>query len=376
MEIQIPPLVGIFTNVVDWRKARGKRYELKALLVLVVLAILCGKKEIRGMSRWGAGLAATTRQRLGLPMAKSPSAATLCRVLWQVAVEEIEAGIEAWAAEVHRQLVAAGISQGVAIDGKTVRRAASLGAKEAHLVAAVCHQIRLVLGQKAVADKSNELGVIHPLLLKLCLQGIVITVDALFTQRGIAEQIRQQRGHYIMFVKGNQPKLQWAIRQLFAPPAKPGLPPPATARTVDKGHGRLEVRQIATSTALTDYLDWPAAAQVFQLVRQVTYFKNGHTTTETVYGITSLAPTQASPTQLLAHIRHHWAAIENGLHWVRDVVMGEDASAVHKQTAPHTLAALRNLAISFAHLAGFASMTAAIDAFSANPTLPLSRMGL
>lgn len=376
MQVEIPPLIDIFTEMSDWRKARGKRYSLESLLALLLLGILCGKRSARSTARWGKGLAAQQRQRLGIKPVWSPSAATLCRVLWHVDVEEMAVATERWVAEAHEQLVEAGLSQGIAIDGKTVRRAASLGARDVHLLSAVCHQLRLVLAQLAVPDKTNEITTVSPLLERLLLEGMVITVDALLTQRDIARDIRQHQGHYIMFVKENQRKLLWALQQLFDAPRRATVPPPRTARTIDKGHGRLEVRTLAASTALNDYLSWPGLAQVFRLTRRVTHLKSGKCTVKTVYGLTSLSPAQASPAHLLTHIRHHWHAIENGVHWVRDVVMGEDASTIHKATAPQTMATLRNLAIDFARLLGFDSITAAIDAFSANPARAISLIGL
>lgn len=375
MEVEIPPLISIFAEISDWRKARGIRYKLNSLLALLVLGILCGKKGARPISRWGKGLTTAQRKRLGIQEGRSPSPSTLCRVLWHIDVEETEAAITAWANQVHHQLVAAGLTQGIAIDGKTVRRAASLGAKDAHLLSAVSHQVRLVLAQEAVPDKTNEIITIHPLLEKLLLKGIVVTVDALLTQRKIARTIVEQRGHYIMFIKENQPKMRWALERLFAHPRHPTVPPPKTAKTVDKGHGRIEVRFIATSIALNDYLDWPGVAQVFQLTRTVTCQRTGETTEKTVYGVTSLPVREASPRQLMAHIRNHWGAIENGVHWVRDVVMEEDDSFIRKGTAPQAMAALRNLAIDFARLSGFDSVTAAIDYFSANPARVLRMIG-
>ena len=375
MEVEVPPLISIFAEISDWRKARGMRYKLNSLLALLVLGILCGKKGARPISRWGQGLTTVQRKRLGIKEGRSPSPSTLCRVLWHIDVEETETAITNWAKQVHHQLVAAGLTQGVAIDGKTVRRAASLGAKDAHLLSAVSHQVRLVLAQEAVPDKTNEITSIHPLLEKLLLEGIVVTVDALLTQRKIARKIVKQRGHYIMFVKKNHPKMRWALERLFASPRHPSVPPPKTAKTVDKGHGRVEVRFIATSTALNDYLDWPGMAQVFQLTRTVRCQQTAETTEKTVYGVSSLPASEASPRQLMAHIRNHWGAIENGVHWVRDVVMKEDDSFIRKGTAPQAMAALRNLAIDFARLSGFDSVTAAIDYFSANPARVLRMIG-
>lgn len=372
-EVRIPPLVEVLTDISDWRKARGKRYRLMSLLGLLILGLLCGKYTLRSISRWGKGLPDRTRQRLALPEKHSPSAATLCRVLWHVAIVELEEEIRQWVEAIHEQLMAAGVSEGIAIDGKSIRRAASLGAKDVHLLSAVCHQLRLVLAQLAVDDKTNEITTIRPLLEKLLLEGVVVTVDALLTQREIARQIGQAGGHYIMYVKANQPQLRWAIQQLFIRPPRFGVPEPVRAKTVNKHGGRVEVREIAASTGLNDYLEWPGLAQVFQLTR--TTLRDGKVKQKTVYGITSLTQAEAEPALLLSHIRNHWAAIENGTHWVRDVVMGEDESRIHKGTAPQAAAALRNLAINLARIAGFDSITAAADAFAADPTKALSLMG-
>jgi hypothetical protein len=135
-------------------------------------------------------------------------------------------GYERWrAGENHcRRDVVTGISKGIAIDGKSIRRAASLGSQNVHLVAAVCHQVRFVLKQLAVDDKTNEITTVPALLEKMLLKGVVITVDALLTQREIARLICQQKGHYLMYVKDNQPKLRWALQMLFEQPRKPGVP--------------------------------------------------------------------------------------------------------------------------------------------------------
>lgn len=214
------------------------------------------------------------------------------------------------------------------------------------------------------------------LLERLLLKGMVVTVDALLTQRQIAQTIRQHQAHYLMYVKENQPKMYWAIQTLFEQPRKPGVPPFATAKVVNKGHGRVEVRQMMTSPALNDFLDWPGIKQVFRLTRCRRRLKDGHRSECVVYGITSLPAQTASPEKLIAITRDHWAAIENGTHWVRDVVMGEDRSKVHKSRAPQAFAAFRNLAIALARLAGFDSVSAALDSFSAHPARAFALLGL
>ena len=127
------------------------------------------------------------------------------------------------------------------------------------------------------------------------------------------------------------------------------FPPQAT--TTDKGHGRLETRAIWTSTALNTYLAFPHVGQVFCLHRAVTELATGTAHCETVYGVTSLPPAQASPARLLALVRAHWT-IENRLHWVRDVTFDEDRSQIRRGAGPQVMATLRNLAISLLRLAG------------------------
>jgi predicted transposase YbfD/YdcC len=376
MRIEIPPVVTIFDSIADWRKERGKRYSLRSLFHFIILAILCGKNGTRAMARWGKKMPERSKKRLGIAAGRHPSAAMLCRVFWQIAPEVIEAEIREWAKQVHRQLIAAGLARGLAIDGKSIRRAASLGSPNAFLVSAVCHQLRFVLAQMAVDDKTNEITCVPALLEHLLFAGLVITVDALLTQRDIAIQIGQAGGHYLMYVKGNQPKLLWALEQLFEQPRKPGLPPFKQAKSVDKGHGRVETREIWLSDALNGYLDWPGVAQVFRLKRTRWEIKANKYSQTIVYGVTSLAATQATPTQLIQITRDHWAAIENGIHWVRDVIMAEDSSSTRKPGAPQVRAAFRNIALSLARLAGFTSVTEAFDTFSADPALALDLLGL
>ena len=134
------------------------------------------------------------------------------------------------------------------------------------------------------------------------------------------------------------------------PPSGWTLFPPAHT-DLDKGHGRVEMRAIWTSTALNGYLAFPAVGQVFCLRRTTTVVATAATRTETVYGVTSLPPAQVTPAQLLALVRAHWT-IENRLHWVRDVTFDEDRSQVRRGAGPQVMATLRNLAISLLRLAG------------------------
>lgn len=139
-----------------------------------------------------------SRRRIGIAKEKKgPSPASICRFCWFIRIGELEAGIVEWGEQIHAQLIEAGLSQGITIDGKSIRRATSLGAKNVHLLRAVCHQVRLMLAQVAVDDKINEITAIQPLFEKLLLKGLVITVDALLTQRKVARKLRRG-GHYLL----------------------------------------------------------------------------------------------------------------------------------------------------------------------------------
>lgn len=376
MQITIPPLATIFNPIPDWRKQRGKRYSLLCLLNFITMAMLCGKTSSRSMARWGKYLPASSKRRLGMDRHRHPSAAMLCRVFWQIAPAEMERYVQAWVSQVHQQLVAAGIVRGIAIDGKSIRRAASLGSPNAYLVAAVCHQLRFVLDQTAVPDKTNEIRCVPALLERVLLKGLVITVDALLTQTEIARQIQQAGGHYLMYVKGNQSRLLWSLEAQFTPHRLMNKQASNYHKSVHKAHGRLEIREIWTVTVNDPYPHWPGVAQLFYLKRSRRVLKSGKHSETGVYGITSLPALKAKPADLITITRDHWAAIENGLHWVRDVVMKEDTSTTRKPGAPQVRAIFRNIVISLARMAGFASVSEAIDAFSADQDKAFSLMGL
>jgi len=157
--------------------------------------------------------------------------------------------------------------------------------------------------------------------------------------------VAEKKADYLFIVKDNQPTLRQDIADLNLE----SISPPHT--TTDKGHGRLEVRSIWTSTELTGYLDFPYAAQVFAIQRDTTEMVSQKSRTETVYGITSLKPEKAHPQRLLALSRNNWA-IENRLHWVRDGTFDEDRSRVRRGASAQVMASLRNLAISLLRIAG------------------------
>jgi predicted transposase YbfD/YdcC len=363
--LRVTPLIHVFERLSDWRKARGKVYPLVALLVLVMTGLLCGQKGPTAIAQWGAELPFLVRVAIGLPLGRRPSAMMLCRLCWRLDPDELEAALHAWIGEVNAQLAQHGDNRRLAVDGKTQRGAAKRGARSAHLLAAVSHQLKTVWGEVPVDRKTNEITVMSELLNLLVVDGYLITVDALLTQREIAQEITTRGGDYLMVVKDNQPQLAEDIRMCFDSEPLPDEVR-GRARTTDKDHGRLEVREIVTSAALKDFLaDWPGLEQVMQITRTVTKLSTRATTREQVYAITSLPPERGSPELLLEASRGHWT-IES-VHWVRDVTLGEDACAVHKDRSSQVLAALRNTVIAVIRLAGFTCIAGAIRRYAARP---------
>jgi predicted transposase YbfD/YdcC len=304
-----------------------------------------------------------------------PCTATLHTVLRRVDREEVEAKLGAWAEGLLSGTPSPQApTDGIAIDGKTLRGSQKQGAPGAHRLSALAHRLGVTLAQQAVADKTNEIPVVLDLLRQVVLEGRVVTMDALLTQRPIAQQIVAAGGDYVMVVKGNQPQLREDIATVFALPSIVGERR-TVAETVDGGHGRIEHRQLHTSDVLVGYSDWPGLAQVFQLDRQVISKKTGTVREEVIVGVTSLAGERADAVRLLALMRAHWH-IENKSHWVRDVTFDEDRSQVRCGNIPQVMAAFRNTVIGLCRGAGYTNIAAACRRFAAQPALALDLIGI
>jgi predicted transposase YbfD/YdcC len=192
------------------------------------------------------------------------------------------------------------------------------------------------------------------LLAALPLAGRVVTGDALYCQRALCTQILDGGGDYLVLVKGNQPTLLADIELVLASPP-PGSVVAQVAQ-VDAGHGRREVRRLRATAALRGYTDWPGLSQVGTVERVV--HTRRQRTVETRSFVTSLDPT-VDAGRLLTLVRGHWG-IENRLHWVRDVTLGEDASRVRSGQAPQILAVLRNAVLGLLRRHGAANVAAAL----------------
>ncbi len=369
-------LYDFLTRVIDPRDARGKRYLLVELLVLMILAKMAGQQNASQIADWVAHRMEILFEMKLVRRKQAPSHMTYRRVS-QTTVDAEQ--LEQLVAQYQQSSLASGEELVLSIDGKTVRGTIPGGeTKGVHLLAVYVPEQGLVLIQVAVGAKENEIKQAPQLLAQVSLSGAIVLGDAMQTQRDLSQQIVQAGGHFIWKVKGNQARTRWAIEKLFVQEVvqlQKGQPLSRhcqQAQTVSKGHGRIEKRILLTSTQLNDYLDWPAVAQVFRL-ETIIQFPDGKRTRQVVYGITSLPPEQASPARLLQLIRQYWG-IESGLHYRRDVTLHEDATRLTVGSSGQVMAILNNLVIHLALAHGKGNLAQALRRFDAKPAEALSRI--
>jgi predicted transposase YbfD/YdcC len=371
------PLLAAFAQVPDPRRGQGRRFPLAAVLSLAVAAILANHRSVLAIAQWGAGQSRAVLTALGFPTEVTPHQTTLQRLFCRLDPEALSVALASAVASVTSPPTRPRGSQGVAIDGKAHR--GRLVGPEAtpqtvHAASLCTHQSALVLAQAPIQATSEqveaELTVASALLARIDWRGRVLTGDALYCHRHLCDQVLAAGGDYLFTVKANQPTLLDAIQFLFDPP--PGHPSLAqltdrrSARQATKGHGRIEVRELIASTdlATSPTIDWPGLAQVFRLER--TWQAQGHSHSAVHYGLTSLPKTVADPARLLVLHRGHWT-IENRLHHVLDVTLGEDQSRVRRAHGPLIMAWLRHAALTLLHHAGCFTIAAALRYLSGHP---------
>src|SRR5215475_1443565 len=219
---QTRPLIEVLAEIPDFRSHHGRRHPLGAILALACSAMLCGYRSYTAIAEWGRHYGASLVQALGFTH-RSPCAATLHTVLRRVDREVVEAKLGAWAEGLLGEAPRTEeIEEAIAIDGKTLRGSKKQGAPGAHLLSALAHRVGLTLAQQAVDDKTNEIPVVLDLLQHLVLEGRIVPMDAVLTQRQIAQHIVDARGNYVILVKENQPQLLEDMQTVFA------LPPSTT----------------------------------------------------------------------------------------------------------------------------------------------------
>ena len=372
-----------FASLSDPRVGPNLQYELASMLLAATAALLSNHLGVSAIAEWLAGQEEEIKRALGFDKGVTPVQSTFQRLFARLDPVALEKVLSAFFDGKEVGPLRPRGSEGVAIDGKCQRgrlKFEETKGTPCHLLSAFCHKSGLVLGQLALENKEAELTVAPELLGQIEWEGRVVTGDAIFCQRNLCQQVVDAGGDYLFVVKGNQPRLQTDLEIVFEPPdqtqwATDGLDllEMRLAKTVDKGHGRIEVREIRASTELAEYSNWPYLAQVFEVRRS--WLEKGQLKTEVQLAVTSLPKEIADVLALLELKRGHWG-IENKLHWVRDVVFEEDESLIHKGAGPHILAALRNTALNLLRKAGHTKITARLRFNSGHPAQVLALLGL
>ena len=331
-----------FAELKDPREDNA-RHDLLEILLIALCAMLCGAEGCCDMALFGQAKEAFLRQFLRLRHG-IPSHDTFSRLFRLLDPAQFHACFLRFMQDF------AETAQGViAIDGKTLRHSFDRATQKSplHLVSAWAADCRLLLGQLATEEKSNEITAVPKLLEMISLNGRIVTADALNCQRAIAAKVVEKGGNYVLALKANQGTLFDDVRLYLDDPAHLETLLSGEAE-VDGDHGRIETRQAFLCTTINWLADhrWPGLAAVGKIARRREL--NGSASQETAYYLLS---TPLSAARFGEVARAHWG-IENSLHWVLDVSMNEDHNRTRKDNAAENLALLRRWALNACKLEG------------------------
>jgi len=333
-----------YSKVQDPRMEGKTDHKLIEIITIAICAVICGAEGWADIENFGKRKIIWLKTFLELANG-IPSHDTFGRVFTLIDPIEFQESFQSWVQSISV------LTKGkiVALDGKQLRgsKDSLLGKRAIYMVSAWAEANELVLGQRKVVEKSNEITAIPELLKILSIEGCIITIDAMGTQTKIAKAIIGKRADYLLSVKENQGQLYEDISWLFEYDRKNDFKDTAYdyAKTINKGHGRIEIRECWCISdpeyiqSLKNADKWKGLHSIVMVVS--TRITAKKTTIKTRYYISSL-PSKAE--HLLNVARRHWS-IENELHWVLDVQMKEDHCRVRKGHAPENLAVLRHIAL-------------------------------
>ena len=343
-EAEVGSIAKHFGKVKDPRIERSKRHKLIDIFLIAICGVICGADSWVDIEMFGKSKLDWLKTFLKLPNG-IPSHDTFGRVFAAINPEEFEKSFMEWVQAINE------LTQGqvIAIDGKQLRGSMDNenGKNAIYMVSAWATENELVLGQRKVDDKSNEITAIPKLLNLLEIAGCIITIDAIGTQTKIAKTIIDREGDYLLAVKENQGNLYEDIHDLFEDDQKYNFEnaPYHYAKTVNKDHGRIEIRQ-CWAISDPEYLAtirnrerWHGLKSLAMIISERRIGEESEV--QTSYFITSL---ENNAGKILNARRSHWG-VENCLHWVLDIAFNEDHSRVRKDNAPQNFAVLRHMAL-------------------------------
>lgn len=329
-----------FEIIRDPRQASKVMHNMVEAIVMVVCAVIAGCDVWEDIADFCRVKEAWLREKLGLELKNGvPSHDTFARIFQRMDPKEFEEGFRSWVSACCTGCE----KQTVSIDGKTIRGSRENGKKAIHMVSAWASETRLVLGQIATDEKSNEITAVPELLELLDIEGCVVTADAMSCQTAIVATITNKKADYVLQLKENQPTMHQEAEQYMkaAIEDQQNDPDLGCVITVEKGHGRIEKR---TYYLLTDsylvglYPQWQGLHGIGMMKSEVTI--NETTTSETHLYITSLTDVNT----FAKSARNHWG-VESSLHWCLDMTFHEDHSRIRKDHSAENMAVIRHIAL-------------------------------
>ena len=357
-EKDVLSIASVFARMSDQRKSKGIRYQFQSLLILLSLGKLCFQDTPSEIADWVLNRSDLLKEKLGLKWKRMPSNSTWQRLLGQ----NIEASDFDEKIGQYFQSLSSEERQLYNLDGKVVCGTISKETdNQLHLVALQESAANLVIDQTALLAGENEISGAKRLLGRTCLKNKIISGDAIFAQQELSKTVVEKGGEYLWKLRANQGNIYKMAVAHFEKMDDKYL---AQAVSLEKGHGRIDAREILSSFRITGKIEFPFVAQVFRIKRKSEVVKTGKASEQTIYGITSLPVEEYGAEELLKLTRKHWG-IENGLHYRRDVTFKEDACRQTTSNGGQVLAVLNNLTIGILRKLGWTNIAQARRYFNA-----------
>ena len=331
-------LMEVLSGIEDTRRNRSVMYPLHEILIIMLLAVICGATSYAKVEMFGKSRQEWLKRFLKLENG-IPDACTFRNVIKEIDTEKLHEIFCKWMKSVIKEVYGV-----VAIDGKQARRTKDAKKKALHVVSAFSAEYSLVIGQLACEEKSNEITAIPKLLKMLEIKGCIVTIDEMGTQTEIAETVREKEEDYILALKENQKTLYNDVKLYFDDVhcEKKLLESENYCKTIEKGHGRIETRECIISEEISWLHNKSAWKDLHGVgVIYCTIEKNGVISKQSHYFIYSCMGLNAK--QIMKYKRNHWT-VENNLHWVLDMAFREDESRARKDNSAENFNVIRQIA--------------------------------